>query len=120
MREYAEREGDGGWFILSAKHKLLLPETEIEPYDQMLKGASRFDKREWSEAVFESLVKHCTLDEHGFIILAGNDYCEFLEPRLHEAGFWTWRPLKGKRQGEQLKCLKWLNEREEDGLNQHS
>lgn len=119
-RKYAEREGDGGWFILSAKHKLLMPETEIEPYEQTLKQVSRSERRVWSENVFESLSKQFTPGEHGFIILAGNDYCGFLEPKLREAGFQVWRPLKGLRQGEQLSALNCLNERNEDGLDSHT
>jgi len=33
QREYAVARGDV-WFIQSAKHGLLAPETEIEPYDK--------------------------------------------------------------------------------------
>src|SRR3546814_7260194 len=34
-RAYVERQG-GAWFILSAKHGLIAPETVIAPYDETL------------------------------------------------------------------------------------
>jgi len=49
-REYAERVGgDDGWFILSAKHKLLSPKAEIESYDQTLSNDN--EKKAWGETV---------------------------------------------------------------------
>src|SRR5262245_21684274 len=35
-RRYAEREGSAGWLIVSAKHGLVRPDTELDPYDERL------------------------------------------------------------------------------------
>lgn len=116
-RKYAERESDGGWFILSAKHKLLPPDEVIETYDKSLSNCSADKRKAWSRDVFESLEGQFIPGEHGFIILAGNDYCRYLRPMLHDRGFQTWRPLEGLKQGEQRARLKQLNERKESGID---
>jgi hypothetical protein len=45
-RSYAERNAHR-WFILSAKHGLLHPETITSPYDTTLNGMALAGRREW-------------------------------------------------------------------------
>ncbi len=46
-KTYAERNYDH-WFILSAKHHLVDPETEIDPYDKTLNDANDLERKKWS------------------------------------------------------------------------
>jgi len=116
MREYAEREGDSGWFILSAKHKLLSPEKKIETYDESLNDYSADKRKAWSREVIESLAGQFTPGEHGFIILAGDKYCDPLESMLRDHGFQTLRPLKGLPRGGPSR-LKFLNEQKKADID---
>ncbi|MDD9852256.1 MAG: hypothetical protein OXU94_10970 [Gammaproteobacteria bacterium] len=115
-REYAERVGgDDGWFILSAKHKLLSPKAEIESYDQTLSNDN--EKKAWGETVFNMLAKKFAPHTHEFIILNDEgDYCKFLKPLLRLAGFRTHCPVEVLEKNEAIECVKYLNELEQDGV----
>lgn len=45
----------GRWFILSAKHGLLYPDTVIAPYDLTLRQMPARERRAWSRRVVEAL-----------------------------------------------------------------
>ena len=53
-RAYAERSGFP-WYILSAKHGLLAPETKIAPYDLALADLPAAERRAWSRRVLDDL-----------------------------------------------------------------
>lgn len=54
-RQYCEQHHDD-WYILSAKHHLLEPDSSpIEPYDETLTGTRVGRKRKWSKKAFEQL-----------------------------------------------------------------
>ncbi len=94
-REYAESHGCP-WYILSAKHGLLAPDTWIEPYDLALAGLSAAERREWSLGVLDDLATQMqTLDGKIIEIHAGKPYVEFgLENGLRDAGAVIRRPLE--------------------------
>jgi hypothetical protein len=76
------------WFILSAKHGLVAPDTVIDPYELTLKGSTSTAKRAWSERVVEQLGAGLTqLRGKYFEIYAGKDYFDFgLRNGLLDAG----------------------------------
>jgi hypothetical protein len=60
-----------GWFILSAKHALVSPDTVLDPYDLTLKTMNTAQKRQWSATVLSDLLD--VLDESASVtFLAGN------------------------------------------------
>ncbi|MGE5609776.1 MAG: DUF6884 domain-containing protein [Bacillota bacterium] len=91
------------WAILSAKHRFVLPDQVIEPYDQTLHGMKARDRERWGFIACNMLRAHWPdWSERQFIVLAGADYrtgvlcclnCTF--------------PLDGMEIGEQLH---WLTE----------
>ena len=83
-------------FILSAKHHLLNPEAEIGKYNESLKDKTATEKKEWTAIVLSDLKKHFDLNDTQFVILAGDDYCKYLEDSINPV-----RPLKGMKIGEQ-------------------
>ena len=93
-RAYAERSGYP-WFILSAKHGLLAPETEIRPYDVALSDLSASKCRAWSQCVLDALKTELTSLKGTVIdIHAGKRYVEYgLEKVLSDAGAIVRRPL---------------------------
>ena len=93
-RSYAELHGCP-WYILSAKHGLLVPSTWIEPYELSLADLSAAERRKWSLGVLDDLAAEVpTLDGKTIEIHAGKPYVEFgLENGLREAGAVVRRPL---------------------------
>jgi hypothetical protein len=93
-RAYAERSGFP-WYILSAKHGLLAPETKIAPYDLALADLPTSKCRAWSQGVLDDLiVKFPSLRGTVIDIHAGKRYVEFgLENGLSDAGAIIRRPL---------------------------
>ncbi len=91
---YAERSGFP-WYILSAKHGLLAPETKIAPYDLALADLPTSKCRAWSQGVLDDLiVKFPSLRGTVIDIHAGKRYVEFgLENGLSDAGAIIRRPL---------------------------
>ena len=93
-RAYAERSGVR-WYILSAKHGLLAPNTRIAPYDLTLSDLPAAERRAWSERVLENLAARVPVLKGEVIELhAGKPYVEYgLEDGLREAGAIVRRPL---------------------------
>ena len=93
-RAYAERSGVP-WYILSARHGLLAPETVIAPYDLALTDLRAADRRVWSRRVLDDLaakapaLRGTTIEMH-----AGKAYADYgLKDGLHQAGAEVYRPL---------------------------
>lgn len=80
-RRWAEQNADA-YFIASAKHLLIEPDTEIEPYEQKLTDLSAEDQR-WRARQIESQF-------HRFWV----DYCEFAKA----ANGFTVRPSGVRRE----------------------
>jgi hypothetical protein len=92
------------WFILSAMHGLVAPETVLDPYDAAMSELGRVRRRWWSVGVIQSLEQELGgLDGHFFEIHAGADYVDFgLQRGLERAGARVERPVEGLSLGEQL------------------
>ena len=93
-REYVEQHSCP-WYILSAKHRLLRPDKEIEPYDCTLSRMSAARRHKWSQNVLAELVKEIPMLRGRIIeIHAGKEYVEYgLEEGLRKAGADVRRPL---------------------------
>jgi hypothetical protein len=92
------------WFVLSAEHGLVDPDTELDPYDETLKEASRAARRAWSASVLAALSERLgDLRGHVFEIHAGSDYRDWgLVEGLRAAGAAVEVPAAGLSQGQQL------------------
>lgn len=102
-RRCVERTCDR-WFILSAKHGLVDPDTELEPYDETLVGARRSTKRAWADRVLAALLGRVQdLPEVVFECHAGADYLDHgLADGLLSRGASVERPVDGLSLGRQL------------------
>ena len=93
-RTYAERSRIR-WYILSAKHGLLAPDTMIAPYDMALADLPAAKRRAWSRWVLDSLKAQLpALRGRTIEIHAGKTYVDNgLEVGLRELGAIVHRPL---------------------------
>lgn len=109
MRSYAEQYHHD-WWILSAKHGLLNPDSDpIEPYDETLSGARKAEKQEWARKTAQQLNEEGLLSEDITLVLhAGKAYYEELLPSLDEEPVVVKIPTEGLRIGE---TKAWYNER---------
>lgn len=91
---YVEQHCDE-WFILSAKHGLVDPDTIVAPYDETLAGASQARRDEWAAEVREALRARYEGRRVKFVLMAGRAYSgavEGLDAEVEE-------PLKGMGTG---------------------
>lgn len=94
-------EGSGcPWFILSAEHALLPPETVIAPYERTLNAMPVQHRRAWAERVLAALWPRLSGVE-AVVFFAGQRYREFLQEPLRSRVA-VEVPLAGMRIGEQL------------------
>lgn len=94
-RDYCEAHYNA-WFVLSAKHGLLAPDTEIEPYDLTLQQMSKRERLRWAMRVLGQ-IQDLGLLTARFDFHAGLLYRERLNKVLVATS-----PLDGLRIGEQL------------------
>ena len=99
-REHVEGTGQP-WFLLSARHGLLKPDSRIRPYDQSLDAMPRAERRRWADKVLRQLRAHIGEDDT-LVILAGQRYREFIEQDLRDRRVSVEVPLAGMRIGEQM------------------
>jgi len=94
------------WWIFSAAHGLVHPDTVLEPYDTTLTAMRAAGRRAVAGRVIEALEE--VVEEGALIeIHAGAAYRDALDRR----GAWRWRwsvPLRGLMIGEQIR---WYRER---------
>lgn len=99
------------WYILSALHGVIDPDTIIAPYDYTLKGATVHERRAWADATWpavESLLNHGDVVE----VYAGRDYLGYgLEERILNMGVRIHDPLAGLKLGYRLS---WFSARRDD------
>ncbi|HPO59114.1 MAG TPA: hypothetical protein PLV53_09745 [Anaerolineaceae bacterium] len=101
---YARRSGDA-WYILSAKHGLLDPNAEIDPYNETLNTMPAASRRAWAQRVLRSL-EPLLKPGDVVVLLAGTKYREHLIEPLQRRGCRVEVPMAGLRIGEQLSWLK--------------
>ncbi len=102
--EYASLRKVEDIFILSALHGLIGLNEEIDPYNLTLNDMSTRDKNCWARKVFQQIKDHPDIPdikEVNFIILAGMNYRNMLEPVLPHVEI----PLEGLPIGKQLQRL---------------
>jgi hypothetical protein len=93
--------------ILSAKYGVVRPTDVVEPYEQTLVGASRSERRRWSEMVHDQLQRAPEYKEARCILwFAGENYRENLLPLVNADGKTCRVPMTGLPQGEQLAWLR--------------
>ena len=118
-RKYAEQYAEvagGPWYILSAKHGLLEPDTQIAWYNLDLGDLPAAERRAWSQRVVDALLERFpAMDGKVIEIHAGKDYVDFgLATGLQKAGAVVQRPLLGIPIGKHLGWYKEHGVEEED------
>lgn len=95
------------WMILSAKHGLVNPLDFLEPYDATLDKAET--RRMWNHHVRLHLAARyqgfAEKEMVRFIILAGNNYCGWVDEPSPLTWAATTRPLQGLGIGQQKAAL---------------
>ena len=86
------------WHILSAKHGMIHPCVEIEPYDEFGLSVNQ------SESIARRVNKR---NPDCVSLLAGKKYVNPLTPELEKYGIEVLEPMRGLRYGERLS---WLND----------
>lgn len=76
-KELVEKSGEK-WWILSAKHHLLDPEKEIEPYNEYLGDYSADELHEWSDEVIKEMKEAGIKEDEKIHVYAGEDYYKYL------------------------------------------
>nr|WP_092613634.1 DUF6884 domain-containing protein [Raineyella antarctica] len=101
-REYAEHLGVL-WFILSAEHGLVAPDTILEPYDRQLSKTSRDYRLAWGRQVIVDLNRVAgDLQGRTIEIHAGSAYADAIRDGLLAAGADVVEPLAGLPMGSRL------------------
>lgn len=101
---YAMRVTDE-WYILSAKHGLVAPDTIIEPYDETLNRMPAATRRAWAKRVLKDLDQILQPGDR-VVILAGERYRKDLIDPIQQMGCSIEIPMQGLKIGEQLRWLK--------------
>ena len=104
MRRFAESHADR-WFILSAEHGLVTPETVVAPYERTLNRMTAQERRAWAARVLESLEREVSPGDT-VVLLAGKRYREGIVPALEARRIEVQIPLEGRGLGRQLQWLK--------------
>ncbi|MGQ9858530.1 MAG: DUF6884 domain-containing protein [Thermodesulfobacteriota bacterium] len=99
---YARQLSPEGVSILSAKYALVELDEEIEPYDTTLNTMSARERKSWASKVLSQLQEHCDLGKDHFVILAGQNYRQYLLPHLKSYEV----PMADLPIGNQLQFLK--------------
>ena len=103
-RAYAEANTDA-WYILSAEHGLLHPETVVEPYDRTLNRMTASERRSWAMLVIDQM--HATIPaSREVVVLAGERYRENIIAWMSARFQRVTIPMAGLTIGRQLQWLK--------------
>jgi hypothetical protein len=103
-RAYVEAQG-AEWFVLSAKHGLVAPDTVVAPYSARLTAMPASLRKEWAQRVVAALRPRCRSGSD-VVFLAGAAYREHLVPTLNGWGCNVNTPMKGLGIGQQKRWLK--------------
>lgn len=89
-RELSEETCDA-WYILSAKHGVISPDEEIEPYDASLDPSSDsyigdYEAGKWAVRVSRSLSMHLSFwnPYSSLVLLAGQDYLKHIDESVYQ------------------------------------
>lgn len=85
------------WYILSASHGLLAPNTIINPYDETLKYFTPDARKKWAERVITEARK-IEIADPLFVFHAGGWYAKLLAGHIGDSSL----PLKGLGIGQQI------------------
>lgn len=99
---YAQSLNPDKIFILSAKHGLVDPETQIGPYQETLNTKGNKEIQEWAAGILKVLDQKTHLNKDKFVIIAGEKYRRHLVGAICHYEI----PMDGLRIGEQLAWLK--------------
>lgn len=103
-RRLIERE-HAPWYILSAKHGLVHPDSALAPYDQTLRTMRVADRRDWAARVERQMDETLPSAEE-VIVFAGKRYREYLQDYLMRRFDSVKVPMRGLGIGQQLSWLK--------------
>lgn len=92
------------WFILSAKHGLIVPDQFIEPYDETLTTKGQAARRAWSSGILIQLREVLgDIGQYDYEIHAGASYVAHgLRAGLVSSGANVSLPAEGLTLGQQL------------------
>jgi hypothetical protein len=107
MREYAAARTDD-WFILSAEHGLVAPDTPLLPYDAYLGNMKVRERKAWAADVLRQLDSQLRPGDE-IMVLAGRQYREHIVPELMKRGHRITVPMQGLGLFKQLEFLKSQN-----------
>ena len=93
------------WYILSAKHGLVHPDTSVAPYDETLNSMGVAARRAWAKRV-ETQIDEMLPTANEVIVFAGQRYRVDLEECLRRKFTSVNIPMKKLRIGQQLSWLK--------------
>lgn len=96
------------WYIVSALHGLLSPDTIVEPYDVTLIDADPDERRRWATRVVDQLATELgDLGGYSYEIHAGVEYRDYgLADALLATGATVMVPTEGLRLGKQYAFYK--------------
>lgn len=102
-RRAVERSCDE-WYILSAEHGLVAPDTVLAPYEKTLTTASRSERRLWAQRVLRQIDERLgAVAGIEFEVHAGAAYLKFgLIDGLLARGASLANPLEGMSMGKRL------------------
>lgn len=96
------REHSDRWYILSARHGLVAPDTVLEPYDTKLGSKNGPPIWDWAQRVADQLTTELAeVPDPRLLVLAGTQYRTF----LYRTSWPADTPLDGLGIGEQLGFL---------------
>lgn len=98
-RGYVEQTEDD-WYVISAKYGLVHNQEVVEPYEKTLNTMKVDERKAWASEAFSHILKRIPKGE--VVIMAGQNYREFLTPLLIDAGYVVSTPLEGLGIGQQL------------------
>lgn len=105
-KNFAEKRCDS-WFIISAKHGLLLPDDNMVPYDESLTQVTESDRLAWAEKVHTQISK-LIKSPAKIIFLAGDKYRSYLQKFFEQDGHITKAPMSELGIGRQVEWLQKL------------
>ncbi len=92
------------WYILSAEHGLVDPNTTLRPYDKTLYKMTPTQRRAWGRKVGAQLTD--ILPPHSRVaVLAGKVYRKPIWNTLKDVALRVYVPMEGLQIGEQLRWL---------------
>jgi hypothetical protein len=93
------------WWVLSAKHGLVHPGTELDPYDVTLPELSADQRRAWGKRMHTQLLDVYDHERVEFYALASAPYLHYLRSAIKFRDWALHNPLAGMSQGARRSWL---------------